>query len=179
MCQLKKCLWVFDFDDTLVKTSSRVHVIRDEEKFDMTTSEYVQHVKQHNEIFDYSDFQHLIDPQPIEQVCRLLRDAIERSIHLPKLHNVIVLTARGFANPVHEFLTSIKCSGIEVVALVSVSHEEKAHWINKRLEGVQIDEIHFFDDSLKNIEAVQVLVRSINVHTYHVSTAGIHHSSSS
>ena len=55
-------LRVFDFDDTLVKTGSLIHVISAAgEKFDLTPGQYAVYTPQEGDQFDYSDFEKLIN----------------------------------------------------------------------------------------------------------------------
>lgn len=163
-----KKLRVFDFDDTLVKTGSMIHVTDGTgKKFDLTPGEYAVYDPQPSDDFDYSDFSVLIDPREIVWTGRILRNIIRTG------GEVVILTARRHQAPVYQFLEDAGLPPIEVIALASSDPQKKADYIERRIveDGVQF--IEFFDDSPKNVEAVEALngkhpgVRIISRHITH------------
>lgn len=145
-------LRVFDFDDTLVKTGSMIHVTNASgEKFDLTPGEYAVYEPLPGDDFDYSDFSKLIDPKEIVWTGKILRSIIRSG------GEVVILTARAAQAPVYQFLEDAGLPAIEVIALASSDPQKKADYIEKRIveDGVQF--VEFFDDSPKNVAAVDAL----------------------
>lgn len=148
-------LWVFDFDDTLVKTDSCTHVTNTEtgEKFDLTPGELAVYEKRPGDTFDYTDFEKLVNPRPVKWVNRILHNVYTH--HGPE--NIVILTARGHSEPVQHWLTMIGLPGIEIATLGNTSAQMKADWISKRIERSGYTAVEFFDDSHKNVAAVSAL----------------------
>lgn len=145
-------LRVFDFDDTLVKTGSKIHVKSvDGSKFDLTPGEYAVYAPEPGDTFDYSDFEDLIDPKAIEWTGKILR------MIAAKGGEVVILTARGNPSPVQEFLKQANLPPLSVIALGDSDPQKKADYIRKRIEEDDLQHVEFFDDSYKNIEAVKKL----------------------
>ena len=167
--QEQKKLRVFDFDDTLVTTDAKVYVTHaDNSRSVLTPGEYAVYVTRSGDTFDYSEFQMLINPRQIKWTGRIVNN-IYRA-HGPG--GFIILTARGSSAPVEEFLVDAGLPGVEVVGLGSSDPQAKASWIRERFMSEKLDELEFFDDSIKNIKAVADLnqlpgittkVRSSNV----------------
>ena len=145
-------LRVFDFDDTLVKTGSKIHVTDASGKtFDLTPGEYAVYVPTPGDQFDYSDFEKLVDPQTIQWTAKILRNITDKG------GEVVILTARANPQPVREFLQQARLPDLEVVALGDSNPEKKADYIRDRIEMDGLEHVEFFDDSYKNIEAVRRL----------------------
>ena len=88
---LKK-LRIFDFDDTLVTTRSFIKIKKQDGSIaSLTPAQYAQYDKEENDIFDFSDFTNLNEPQIIKWTFKILKNAIARG------GKVIVLTARSSA----------------------------------------------------------------------------------
>ena len=150
--KFKKKLRVFDFDDTLVKTGSIIHVTNSSgEHFDLTPGEFAIYITQPGDAFDFSDFSKLVNPKEIKWTVQILRDIVASGCE------VVILTARNSAAPVHEFLKQIKMSDLQVVALGDSNPLRKSAYIKDRIEADGLDMIEFFDDSYKNIAAVEDL----------------------
>lgn len=142
-------LRVFDFDDTLVKTNSKIYVTSGTgDKFELTPGEYAVYVPQPGDEFDYSDFSKLIDPREIVWTGRILRNILKKG------GEVVILTARSAQAPVYQFLEDAGLPRLEVIALASSDPEKKADYIEKRIVNDDVKYIEFFDDSYKNVEAV-------------------------
>lgn len=149
-----KKLWVFDFDDTLVKTDAKVHVTKGTgETFDLTPGEFAIYEKSADEVFDYSDFQKLINPREIKWVNKILHNV--HAHHKPE--EIVILSARSSATPIKQFLHDAGLTDIEVVALDSADPNVKASWILKRVERDDYKVVEYFDDSHKNVAAVSNL----------------------
>ena len=150
----RKKLWVFDFDDTLVKTDSCTHVTSATgEKFDLTPGELAVYEKQPGDVFDYTDFEQLINPRPVKWVNRILRNVYAHH----GAGNIVILTARGHSEPVQHWLSMVGLSDIEIATLGNTSAQMKADWISDRIERDGYTSVEFFDDSHKNVTAVNSL----------------------
>ena len=150
--QSEKKLRVFDLDDTLVKTSSKVHVSKASgEVIHLTPAEYAVYEKEPGDEFDYSDFEGLVSPKAIGWTTTILK----RVVNKHGTDAAVILTARGNEEPAREFFRINKIPEIPVVALGDSDPEMKAQWIKMVAMKFGYKEIEFFDDSPKNIAAVQ------------------------
>jgi len=146
-----KKLWVFDFDDTLVKTDACTHVTSASgEKFDLSPGEYALYERKPGDVFDYTDFEKLINPRPVKWVNHILLNVY---IH----HGagaIVVLSARSYSAPIRQYLDSIGLQDVEVATLDTAAPEAKAKWIADRIVRDGLGAVEFFDDSHKNVAAV-------------------------
>ena len=135
-------LRVFDFDDTLVKTGSMVHVTDSSgNTFDLTPGEYAVYSPSPGDQFDYSDFEKLIQPKTIQWTAKILRSITGKG------GEVVILTARANPQPVKEFLQQANLPDREVIALGDSNPEKKADYIRRRIELDALEHVEFFDDS--------------------------------
>ena len=153
----KKGISVFDFDDTLATTNSKVIVNMPDGKVKKITP--AQFAKQHSSLeadgaqFDFSEFNKVIDGKPGPLAAKL-KKAIDKFGN----KDVFVLTARPqqSAQAIYEFLKGI---GLEVPiknikGLEDGSPQAKANWVvGKAAEGY--NDFYFTDDVYKNVKAVQ------------------------
>jgi hypothetical protein len=152
--QAGKKLRIFDLDDTLVKTNSKVHIKKASgELLDLNPAEYAVYEKEPGDEFDYSDFQGLKDPKAIRWTTKILKLVIAKH----GTDSAVILTARGSEEPAREFFRLNDIPEIPVVALGNSDPEMKAQWIKMVAMKFGYTEIEFFDDSTKNIAAVQRL----------------------
>jgi len=150
----RKKLFAFDFDETLVSTDSRVLLVKsDGTRKKLTTAEYAVYEPQPGDQFDYTDFRRLVRPIEIEEMTNVLRKIVAKR----GSRSVIIITARGSDRPVKRFLRNIGTPDIEVVALDSNNPLDKSSEIARRIDDEGYDHVEFFDDSHKNVEAVQDL----------------------
>jgi len=148
---LEKKLRVFDFDDTLVKSNSRIHVTNKGKKKTLTTGEYAIYKAKSGDEFDFSDFDKVIQPKKIKSMFRVFKNIYKASGN----RRLTILTARAAYKPVRQFFKDIGYD-VYVVALSSSNPKDKSDWIEKQIKD-GYDDVLFFDDSRKNIEAVKKL----------------------
>lgn len=149
-----KKLRIFDFDDTIVASNSRIKVINNKtgKSFYLTPGEYAVYDKKDGDTMDYSEFDRLIDPKEIKAMTKILRNFYKAMGG----RRMTILTARANKTPLAKFLKTIGISNIEIVALGDSDPQKKADWIEARVkEGY--NDIFFADDSEKNIMAVSKL----------------------
>ena len=155
--QPKRRLWVFDFDDTLVKTDAMVHVSNPITggAFDLTPGEFASYERQVVDVLNYDDFERLVNPRSVKWMMRILRNVCAHH----GASRAVVLSARGFSRPIAQFLDGAGLPGVEVAPLGDASPLAKARWIAERIARDDLDEVEFFDDSHKNVAAVEALRR--------------------
>jgi hypothetical protein len=148
-----KKLRVFDFDDTLVQTTSYIYIThKDGKKSKLTPGEYAVYEPKEGDDFDFSDFQKVNDPQEIKGVTNLLK----RIVNAAGERTVAILTARSAYKPVKDYLHDIGLDGIFVAALGSSDPQDKADWIEDKIKK-GFNDVFFIDDSHKNVAAVEKL----------------------
>jgi len=147
-------LYVWDLDDTLVKTNSKVHLHKASgEEIDLTPAQYAVYEKEPGDEFDYSDFEGLVDPKAIEWTTKILKNVVKKH----GTDAAVILTARANEKPAREFFRLNNIPEIPIVALGNSDPEMKAQWIKMVAMKFGYKEIEFFDDSAKNIAAVKRL----------------------
>jgi hypothetical protein len=149
-----KTLFVTDFDDTLAKTDAMIHVTdASGKKFTLSPEKYATYEANPGDIFDFSEFEQLKNPQPIHRFVKLLQRVVKEK----KADKVAVLTARGHTLPVSQFLKMIGItSGVSIAAIGSSDPMKKANYIEKHIKD-GYSRIAFMDDSPKNVTAVKSL----------------------
>ena len=148
-----KVLRVFDWDDTLAKSTSFIYVNhKDGKQTKLDPAEYAVYKEKSGDEFDFKDFNRKLDnPKVIKKNFKLL----QRMLDNPN-KKVTILTARKLAFPVRKFLKDEYGMDVYVVALGSNNPKDKADWIEKHIKKGYTS-IAFMDDSKKNIDAVDRL----------------------
>ncbi len=162
-------LRIFDFDDTLVKTGSRVYVTsKDGAKAALTPGEYAVYDKRPGDRFDYSDFEKLIEPREIKPMMKLFDFIYTHRGH----KGVAILSARTSMKPIKKFLSSFGYEGVHITALNDANPKAKADWVSDRLSRGDVNVLEFFDDSYKNVAAIKALKQKhpdVKIRAYHVA----------
>ena len=148
----EKKLRVFDFDDTLVKTDSKIYVTTDGKTKTLTPGEYAIYKPKSGDEFDYKDFNDVIKPKQIKPIMKIFRKIVSAT----GKRKINILTARGNYKPVKKFLTDIGFGSVYIVALNSSNPKDKADWIEDKINN-GFDDVVFWDDSPKNIKVVDNL----------------------
>ena len=148
-----KVLRVFDWDDTLGKSTSYIYVKhKDGKETKLDPAEYAVYNEKPGDTYDFRDFNRMLNnPKIIEKNFKLL----QRMLDNPQ-KKVTILTARKLAFPVRKYLKDTFGMDVYVVALGSNNPQDKADWIEKHIKKGYTD-IAFMDDSRKNIQAVDAL----------------------
>jgi len=166
-----KKLVIFDFDDTLVKTTSRVKMKKHTgEEQHLTPAEYAVYDKHPEDQFDYSDFSKVVEPKPIIGMVEKLKSELENRSH------VVILTARGpaAAPGIKKYLKKQVDKTIPVIALGDSNPDLKAIEILKFASKGSYDEIEFYDDSAKNIAAAEQIKNTIKRLGYKTTLSNVH-----
>jgi len=148
-------LRVFDFDDTLVKSQSKIKITRPDGSTDeQTPGEYAIEGEDPENEYDFSEFEEVIDPQEIEKVTNILRNVVNAGTDG---REVVILTARrpvsedAIKNYLEEI--GIDISRITFVLLGDADPLAKSEWIEDKIKEGATD-VLFLDDSGKNVDAV-------------------------
>lgn len=164
----KDTLHVYDFDDTLVKTNTKIILIKaDGLHKELSSHEYAVYKPQPGDKFDFSNFDKVIaGSNPIHDNIALIKQSLSK----PDVKTTI-LTARRLAFPIMYHLR--KKYGIDayVIAVGSSNPEHKADWIEDQAVNHGYKNIRFFDDSLPNIIAVEKRMKKhpdVNIELQHV-----------
>jgi FMN phosphatase YigB (HAD superfamily) len=146
-----KKLRVFDFDDTLVKTSSYIYVThKDGKESKLTPGQYAVYKERPGDQMDFRDFEKVKNPKIIKGYFQLLKNMAATSDRA-----VYILTARSAYKPVYDFIKDSGIKDVFVVALGDNNPETKADWIEREMKNQGYDNIYFVDDSPKNVDAVR------------------------
>lgn len=148
-----KKLRVFDFDDTLVKSNSRVKVTSKSGKEKMLTpGEYAVYDAKSGDKFDYSEFDKLIQPKEIKALTKVLKNFYNAN----GKRTITVLTARSVVYPLQDYLRDIGIERVNIVGVGSSDPQKKADWIEGKIK-LGYNDIFFIDDSQKNVDAIKKL----------------------
>lgn len=184
----QKELVIFDIDDTLFTTSARVIVMSGWfEVTRLSTQEYNDYVLRPGEMFDYSEFvsaKYFNESSiVIEDTMKLAKDIYREQIFHP-CSKMILLTARGDFDNKNLFLDTFRKYNfpIDYVYVERVGGQtgtpanKKVEVIRRYLDSGKYDILKFFDDSVKNLEAVVDIVKfypNIKIKTYLCKNAEI------
>lgn len=153
-----KKLRVFDFDDTLALTDSAVRVFSgDTFVRNLTSHEYKSYKLKPGERFDASEFDKVINPRVIKPTMAVLRKVVG------KPSPAVILTGRGEAQPVREWLGSIGIRVDDVVALgktvanTAALAAAKRRWIANAIKKSGWQYVEVFEDSRENLDAMESL----------------------
>ena len=149
---LEKKLRVFDFDDTLVKSNSKVYVTNKGKRKTLTPGQFAIYKKKSGDEFDFSDFDKVIEPKQIKSMFKVFNNIYKAS----GSRRLTILTARAAYKPVRKFLKDVGFNDVYVVALGDSNPQKKADWIKSQIQKGYND-ILFLDDSPKNVKVVKKL----------------------
>ena len=161
----KKGISVFDFDDTLARTKSKVrYEMPDGTEGVLNATQFAKEssrLEKDGAIFDFSDFNKVIGGKkgPLFELAQKREGKFTNK-------DIFVLTARPqlSAAPIHMFLKSqgLNIPIENIKGLEDGSPQAKARWIiGKAAEGY--NDFYFADDAYKNVKAVQKALNIIDV----------------
>lgn len=173
-------LFVFDFDDTLVKADGQIHVIKSNgNKKNLTPHEFYDYCLEEGESFDFTEF----DETELAEKSTIIKQIWNEfeQIYIdygPKA--MAICTARTNPNPVINFLKSYEFHDIKVGAVgVHIAGEnttetnaiKKKEWMKKLIVSSQASHVEFWDDNARNIHRVGELRKvfpQCKIITHHV-----------
>ena len=146
-------LFIFDFDDTLAITDSRVKVVRDGQDILMTSREFAYFPIQPTDTIDFGDF--------MRATGTLIRDTVEiMQQAILDGADVHIVTARSIAKPVTDFLEAEL--GVAPPVVATAGSAGKVPWLEQKLKIGNYDRVVVFEDCEKNIRALKNTVESFN-----------------
>ena len=159
-----KKIRIFDFDDTLAKSNSKVIAIKEGQRTEMNAEEFASNGAQmliDGYTFDFSDFNIVRDgkPGPLLDIAKKIQAA-------RGTEDVFVLTARApeSQGPIKEFLDSLGLNIplSNITGLGQSTGAAKAKWVvEKAAEGY--NDFYFADDAYQNIKAVRDAMSVLDV----------------
>ena len=156
---------VFDFDDTLAKSNSKVLVeTLDGDTFKINATEFAKRaaeLEQQGAKFDFTEFEKVIDGKkgPLFEVAKKIQDARGSE-------DIFVLTARpqNADKAIKNFLSSLGLNIplSNITGLSDGKPQAKADWmLGKFAEGY--NDFYFTDDAMKNVKAVKDVLSVLDV----------------
>jgi len=155
---------VFDFDDTVARTDSKVFAERAGERIELNAEEFAKdgaRLIDEGYTMDFSDFNRVVDGKKGP-----LFDLMKKINESPGERDVFILTARApeSAPAIKEFLDAmgIKIPLENITGLGNSKGVAKANWIvDKAAEG--FNDFYFADDAIQNVKAVRDALEVIDV----------------
>jgi len=148
-------LYIFDFDDTLAITDSRVKVIRGGEEIIMTSREFAHFpFNPTTDSLDFGDFARA-EGTLIKATVEEMRDAMGSGA------DVYIVTARSMAGPVEQFLKQEIGQHPPVIA--TAGSAGKSPWLSDKLRSGQYTRVVVYEDCEKNIRALKEVTESFDI----------------
>ena len=148
-------LYIFDFDDTLAITDSRVKVIRNGEEILMTSREFAYFpFNPSTDELDFDDFSRA-EGTLIKDTVAEMQDAMNQG------HDVFIVTARSLAGPVEEFLKKELGSHPPVIA--TAGSAGKNPWLENRLQQGTYTRVVVYEDCKKNIRSLKTVAEAAGI----------------
>ena len=148
-------LYIFDFDDTLAITDSRVKVIRDKKDILMTSREFAEFpFNPSTDSLDFGDFSRA-DGTLIKATVNEMRDAMDSGA------DVFIVTARSMAMPVEQFLK--REIGNHPLVVATAGSAGKNSWLSNKLSTGVYTRVVVYEDCEKNIRALKEVTESFNI----------------
>jgi len=159
---IKPHAYIFDFDDTLVKTDAKTHVLKNGKRIkSLTPAEYNTHKLKKGEVYDRADF---VDPRFIlDAIPYKMWDMLKGLYNRNKIKGedsvFYILTARSPASqhPIRSFLKNNDII-IPLEHIITIGNDEGKE-INTAEEKAEVlkvfstmYEVYFFDDSEDNVK---------------------------
>ena len=153
---------VFDFDDTLARTDSKVYYKLPKQRKERSLraadfAKFAELLTEKGAEFDFREFNDIIDGKPGP-----LLDFAKKMVDMQGSSDVYVLTARpqNAAGPIQEFLGSMGVHlPIEnITGLADGTPDAKAKWVFDKV-NTGYEEVYFADDHAPNVKAVVKAVK--------------------
>ena len=165
--------WVFDFDDTLVRTDAKIHIYKSGRRiYSLTPEEYNKYVPKPGETINNDDF---ADPRIIMNARKYKMwpelKRVDMANKMGKLtDDIYILTARDHRAelPIYAFLSreGINIPRDNVIGVGEVKQEDREGMSGAERKGMVLkeltnkyDTVYFFDDSQDNIDKAREIPR--------------------
>lgn len=175
MIPSSEIVYIFDLDDTLVKTDARVKVFCSSSKkllHSLTPADYNYYTRKENQILNFDDFDDLnilLSGTLIDKNIRILKKAA-------KNHQIGIVTARAHLGSVIQFFQKVQLPvSRDLVFAVNDPTQgftgtipEKKRQAFQRMIFTGIFSFVYYDDNLENLESVKTLeTENIKIETIH------------
>ena len=148
-------LYIFDFDDTLAITDSRVRIERDGKDIWMTSREFADFPILEGDYIDFDDFK-----RAKGTLIKATAKEMEKAMDNVGEANVFIVTARSVGEPVRDWLLSEIGRSPEVVATEGGAN--KRPWLMKQLASHLYDRVIVYEDCTHNIRDLKEAVLAYN-----------------
>jgi len=148
-------LYIFDFDDTLAITDSRVRIVRNKQDIWMTSREFADFRISQGDYIDFDDFKRAEGT--------LIKDtaaAMEKAMNEVGQANVFIVTARSIGGPVKEWLIQEIGKSPEIIA--TSGSAGKRPWLLKQLQSQKYQRVIVYEDCTHNIRDLKNAVLEHN-----------------
>ncbi len=148
---LKK-LSIFDFDETLITSESKIEVLhKDGSKTEMDAHKFVVYKLKEGDTVDFEEFERkIVKPRPIGKIINIFLNDYKR-------HDVIILSARQIPDLIKKVLKQFSLPDVEVITVGGTNPILKKDQIEKKIIQNGYNSIDFYDDSPRNISAAKEL----------------------
>lgn len=154
----KDSAYIFDLDDTLIKTASHI-IVRDRYTGDFIRSQMSLTIDKETEEFDFSEFRkaHYLSNAELLPAFDKLYKLYEQQA------NIYILTARGHdsVDIIHDFLKNhlIKIPMFNIMTVNTTAPEEISRLKKERLDSLskKYKHLHFIDDSKISLQTVKTI----------------------
>lgn len=172
-----KKLRVFDMDDTILTTNSRVRLTTPEGVKMLTPKEYNEYTPKQGEYYGpdaYEEFGVLTEPKEVEYTAPIF-SKILKALHEDSVNRkLMILTSRSgkasFVNSLKSWLSKYAdkigvnqqtVDQIEIKGIGSSKPEDKASVIRDEIVNNGFMDVMFFDDAQGNVKAVKEVEREL------------------
>ena len=162
-------LTIFDIDDTLFHTTTKVFVVRGERRIKtLTPAEFNVYKLKSGENFDFSEFQSAevfhATARPVDTVFKTAKKILSKFKDLPQ-KKIIIITARSDLDDKKLFLDTFKKYGFDIdrVHVERAGNRElpgpaaKAQIVSEYLQKGNYTVARMFDDAVKNLQSFLAL----------------------
>ena len=162
-------LTIFDIDDTLFHTTTKVFVVRGERRIKtLTPAEFNVYKLKSGENFDFSEFQSAevfhATARPVDTVFKTAKKILSKFKDLPQ-KKIIIITARSDLDDKKLFLDTFKKYGFDIdrVHVERAGNRNlpgpaaKAQIVSEYLQKGNYTVARMFDDAVKNLQSFLVL----------------------
>ena len=151
-----KSLFVFDFDDTIARSDSKVFLGRDNERIEMDSARFADYQYQEGDEMDFSDFNR-VDAEIIPNTLAIL-DA-----EMAKGHKIVIVTARP-PGAIEGIKTFFRQNGMTPPDIYATSGSaNKPAVLKDLLEQGSYGRVIVYEDCRKNIESLKPVADEMGI----------------
>jgi len=159
---------IFDFDDTLCFTDSKIRLKTAEEVKEFSPKEFHElNISYNDDSFeiDFSDFKELIKPKLNNIVVKIFKERLQEK------EETIILTARAEIQPIYDFFKKFNLPKVKVF-----SSEDKGAFILNLIDKDKFNDIEYYDDHtgfINDAKYIRDIRPKINFKIYLIDAQGI------